>query len=214
MLATLTMGARPSLGARSTMGACPTSVRLPAPPGACLTSARLPAPPGRARRVVLCSADAPGGDECPSNTDWDRAWQRWQLEGDGGPRGEGANAVADALSQLASAEANVRAAREEADSAADEKARLQAELDGIRRLSPEKRLSRRLPYEYEEIDALYKLIADDETFVRRLAVRACLAILVLSLLLRWRTQGFESVAGCVVMPLVCVASSLGGPPGS
>ena len=169
----------------------------------------MPAPQGRARRVALCSGDAPPGDELPSNTDWDKAWRRWQLEGGGG-QNDGANAVADALSQLASAEAGVRMAREQADAAVDERARLQAELDDIRRLKLENRFKKRLPDEFEEIDALYKLIASDETFVRRVAVRVCLTVVILSLLLRWRTQGLESVAGCIAMPLVCVANSVTG----
>ena len=143
-------------------------------------------------------------------TDWDRAWQRWTLEGQLPPVeptddvAEQSPTMGDALGKVIAAEAAVRSAREAQASAAAEKAKLEAELRSVQRAREG------LPYEFEEIEELYRLLWGDEDFAKRFGARAAVALLVTWLLLRWRSQGLESVAGCVLMPLACAANDLVG----
>ena len=91
----------------------------------------------------------------------------------------------------------VRAAQEDYILAAKEKAKLEIELEAVQR----RRTA--LPWEFEELEELYRIISSDSKLLPRLAIRAVLVFSVIFLLLKWRNDGLESVAGCLLMPLVC-----------
>ena len=106
-------------------------------------------------------------------------------------------ALQDAMADLLSAEAAVRSAQDDWVEAAKEKAKLEIELEGLRARKG------RLPYTFEEIEEVYRMLQSDERLVWVLLARAALALALVSLLLRWRTEGAGSVAGCLLMPLAC-----------
>ena len=155
----------------------------------------------RIRINIVCNA---ANDSTPE-LDWDSAWRRWQLEGagdDGAPPDSSSTAVQDALSTLLSAEAAVRAAKQDREAAADEKAALQAELAELQE-------ARRLPYEIEEIEEIYRLLTNlDRSTAWKIAGRVVFAVVFVSLLLRWRTDGLQSVAGCLLLPLACATGQV------
>ena len=156
-------------------------------------------------RAAAPQLRAVNDEEPESQADWDRAWQRWQME-NGDRENDAApldsSTVGDAMAELLSAEAAIRSAQEEVSAARQEKARLEAELAALQQ-------QRRLPYAFEEIDELYRLIEKMDgqatwVLVGRAALVACTA----SLLLRWRNEGFASVVGCVLLPLACATGQV------
>lgn len=156
--------------------------------------------------IVMCSS---GGDESEeqSSMDWDRAWQRWQLEGLADQpqqaSGSGSEAMQDALAGMLSAEAAREAAKQELEAAARQKAELEAELEELQQSR-----AKRLPWQFEELDAL-RIIFEKGSGLN-IGLRLVAFALLLSLLFRWRTRGFEDMLGCVAMPLVCAANDIMG----
>ena len=150
----------------------------------------------RAHRV-RCSAT----DGSDTEDGWDDAWRKFQLENEARVKKE-TNDIQNAMADLRSAEANIRATQQDWGDAAQEKEKLEIELDRVRRQQ------QGLPWEFEELDELYKLIQSDENFVLRLGARAAVALVLVSLALRWRADGLESVAGCLLMPLVCATGQM------
>ena len=80
----------------------------------------------RASRLSRLRMGGSSLDDEP-NTDWDRAWQRYQLEGQDAPT-QSFGTVADALANVASAEAAKESARLDVQAAAEEKQKLEDEL--------------------------------------------------------------------------------------
>ena len=112
-------------------------------------------------------------------------------------------AMAAAEASSVAAKAAVLAAKLDLDEAAEEKASLEAELAEVQR-------ARSLPYAFEELDEVYRLLelVGPQRVAFLVLSRAALAYAVVSLLLRWRNDGFESVAGCLLMPLVCASGQI------
>lgn len=142
--------------------------------------------------------DADANDAGSQSRDWDGAWRRWQLESSSD--GEG-NVLQDAMAELVSAEAAVRAAKEEVDLAAEEKQALEEELAALQR-------ARRDPF--EQLDEIYELLAArlDRDTVLLSGGKALFAVALLSLAFRWRTDGPGSVAGCLLLPLACATGQI------
>ena len=128
---------------------------------------------------VLCSEEE--GEE--DDLDWDRAWRRYQLEAaDEG----GTNVLQDALSDLVQAEASVRSAQQMRDEAAEEKAKLQAELAAVQR-------------EMEQLP---------DAGAVELAGRVTLALALAYLLQRLQSGGVSSALACLLLPLGCATGQV------
>ena len=128
----------------------------------------------RTRAASSCSMCS--SSEETADTDWDAAWSRYRMEQVDEVDTE-AEVIQTALTDLVLAEANVRAAADAVDAAAEEKAALERELAELRSGAKEQTLD--------------------------LFLRISLAISCVSLYIRFNTDGFESVAGCVLMPVAC-----------
>mmetsp|Transcript_32642 Transcript_32642/g.106783 ORF Transcript_32642/g.106783 Transcript_32642/m.106783 type:complete len:180 (+) Transcript_32642:3-542(+) len=149
----------------------------------------------RRRGPRITRATVLSGSRGDGATDWDGEWSRWQqrVSGESSAGGVDAPLPADELGQ------GGKENRGQVESWSD---------DELQRLRLEDRLKQQLPYEYEEIEELYHRIAADESFGARLAVRLSLVAVCLWLAFRWRTQGLESVAGCLLMPVICAANEV------
>ena len=174
----------------------------------------------RRRGPRITRATVLSGSRGDGATDWDGEWSRWQqrVSGESSAGGVDAPLPADELGQ------GGKENRGQVESWSD---------DELQRLRLEDRLKQQLPYEYEEIEELYHRIAADESFGAsgitiarrktwserapllfatgaRLAVRLSLVAVCLWLAFRWRTQGLESVAGCLLMPVTSQGLLLAG----
>lgn len=159
--------------------------------------------PRRSRQTIICSSSQES-DADGSPTDWDREWRRYSLEGLDEQQQSESAPMADALADLLSAEAVREAARLDVEAAAAEKQRLQEELAELQRQKSQ------LPWQFEELDELQARIfnSDDDALPLKLGLRAAGLLLLVSLLLRWRTGGLEELVGCLAMPVVCAANDL------
>ena len=99
---------------------------------------------------------------------------------------EPTNALQDAMAELLLAEASVAAARSELDAANRQKAALQAELEEVQ----------------QQQNSLQRKRLSDAV-VLALAIAA-----LISLAVRWQESGPASVAGCLLMPLVCASGQV------
>ena len=82
-------------------------------------------------------------------------------------------------------------------SARQDMTRVQTELDELQRKD-----ERALPYEFEEIEEIYRIISQPGFTAKALRTAAVLLLLVL-LVRAWSMRGPEGVAGCALMPIVC-----------
>ena len=135
-------------------------------------------PPCRASSI-RCS-DPDGSDS--SDVDWDGAWRRLQLESQDEP----ANALQDAMAELLLAEAQVISAKSELEAANRQKAELQAELEEVQQ---------------QQRSLQQQALAD--AVVLSLAIAALIKLVVLL-----QESGPASVAGCLLMPLVCASGQI------
>ena len=172
---------------------------------------------GRHAVHVLASA---GDDDAPDEpSDLDREWQRWRQEGlaesGGAPTGVTPDEIEMAQSEVWDAELALLSARQERLAAMEAKARLEDELEELERERSE--LPRvKLPYEFEEIEAVQRYISDaDNSGFKSVAVAAAwapsvlaLGLVLVQLLLRWRTDGPEGAAGCLLVPLACITGQV------
>ena len=117
------------------------------------------------------------------------------------PRAE-ESPVQRALVELATAEAAAAYAKEKRAAAAAEKLRLQAQMSRLRREKMGAQVL--LPYHFEEIDEICaRLMKAEENVGLKAASRVALGVVLLALLLRWRTDGPLGVVSCVLLPLPC-----------
>ena len=139
---------------------------------------------------------------------WDAAWRRQVLEGL--PAAKGADSrdeseeVQQAKAAVWRAEANVLSARVQQQQARDEVERAKAELESLEREREEKQ---RLPYEFEEIDELYRRIFEQPPSTAR-ALQLGVGGFALALSLHaWSEGGAQGVVGCAFMPVVCTINA-------
>lgn len=157
------------------------------------------------RPVVMLSSDVDDGDEQQpgASTNWDAAWRRQVLEGlpaaEGADSREESEEVQQAKAAVWRAEANVLSARVQQQQARDEVARAKAELERLERDKT------KLPYEFEEIDELYRRIFEQPP-ARALQMGVGGLALALSLH-AWSEGGAQGVVGCAFMPVVCVMNA-------
>ena len=130
-------------------------------------------------RAHLRCSDADSSD---SEVDWDGAWRRLQLESQDEP----ANALQDAMAELLLAEAQVISAKSELEAANRQKAELQAELEEVQQ---------------QQSSLQQQALAD--AVVLSLAIAALIKLVVLL-----QESGPASVAGCLLMPLVCASGQI------
>ena len=148
-----------------------------------------------------------GEGDATRSQEWDSAWRRWQQEGLSGderaivddiPPG-----VQEAKAALWQAELNVLSARTTQAAAREDVARAKAELEEL--AGARERL--KLPYDFEEINEIQRLINKPGSVAQALSVAA--ASLALVLLVRAGAQGgAEGVAGCALMPVVCIMNAV------
>ena len=182
------------------------------PRGAALRKSRAKGGPGRGPRHrvfaprMMCGAgedgeDGEGGED--GTPEWDAAWRRWQQEGLVDETAtDGNNEMQQAKAALWQAELNVLSARTLQAAARNDVAFAKAELEEI----ADRRERLKLPYEFEEINEMQRLISKQGSIAQALQVAA--GSLAFVLLARAGAQrGAEGVAGCVLMPVVCTMNA-------
>ena len=154
---------------------------------AALPCSRMRSVPWPSHRILMSLSGGGGGSEEPT-MDWDRAWQRYRLEEQGVENEESTNPVADALASVLSAEAAREAARQDVEAAAAEKKRLEDELTML-----EQKRANSLPWQFEELDELQRLIFDsgDKGGLLRLGFGVTAFLLLIRLLLELRVHGLD-----------------------
>ena len=155
---------------------------------------------------MMCGAgedgeDGEGGEG--GTPEWDAAWRRWQQEGLVDETAtDGNNEMQQAKAALWQAELNVLSARTLQAAARNDVAFAKAELEEI----ADRRERLKLPYEFEEINEMQRLISKQGSIAQALQVAA--GSLAFVLLARAGAQrGAEGVAGCVLMPVVCTMNA-------
>ena len=147
-----------------------------------------------------------GEGDAPRSQEWDSAWRRWQQEGLSGDESaivaDIPPGVQEAKAALWQAELNVLSARTTQAAAREDVALAKAELEEI----AGDRERRKLPYDFEEINEMQRLISKPGSVAQALQVAA--GSLAFVLLVRAGAQGgAEGVAGCALMPVVCTMNA-------